>query len=193
MTIEMLDQGTILVSLGAEDLRLYSLRFDGALTAAVQDGLKDLLYRVGAVCGFDVGGKCYLVEALPAGGGCLLIITVRARKHRKKYRVKRARTREVCAFFDADAMLDYLRAAKSRGGCAVYRYAGRYYLLPAPSAPDSVMDGLGEYGELYPIGAVLYARIREHGRLLFQEEVQRRHIRGGAVAVGDAASGDRVG
>lgn len=186
MTIEMLDKGTILVSLGAEDMRRYSLRLDDS---AAQNALKDLLVYVGEVCGLDHRGKSYLIEALPSRAGCLLIISVRTVKRRKIYRIKRSGTREICVFFNSDAMLDFLRGGM-RGGYSLYLYNEKYVLLPGLTADSGEMGRLSEYGELYPAPAAVEARIRECGTLLRQQEVQRRHISGGAVAIGDAALRD---
>lgn len=186
MTIEMLDKGTILVSLGTEDMRRYALRFDDSVP---QTALKNLLCHIGEVCGLDHRGKSYLIEALPSRTGCLLIISVHAVKRRRKYRIKRSRTREVCVFFHADALLDFLRGGM-RGGYALYRYNGKYILLPGVAAGETELRRLSEYGELYPVSAALEARIREGGALLRQQDGERRHIGGGAVAVRDAALRD---
>ena len=191
MTIEMLDQGTILVSLGADDMRLYALRFEEEHTC--EAGLKSLLYRVGEVCGLDHRGKSYLIEALPSSQGCLLIISVHPVKRRRRYRIKRRVMREVCVFFDADAMLDCLRSGCCMSGCGIYLYEGQYVLLPSPAAPQSALAKLSEYGELRCVSPTVVARVREHGSLLLLQEAQRRHIGGRAVAVRDAAAGDRGG
>lgn len=181
MTIEMLNKATIMVSLGTEELQMYSLRFD-KMTNEVETGLKKLLTDVGEVCGLTMNGKSYLIEALPSRERCLLIISVRCVKRRKIYRVKRRKSYDICVFFDTDAMLDFLRVIKPRG--AVYLYEGRYVYLPVSG---SMPERLSEYGELYPVSPTAIARVRECGTLLLQEELQRRHICGGRVAVGDAA------
>lgn len=183
MTIEMPDKGTILVSLSQEDMRRYAFRPEDN---APQAALQKLMRHVGDVCGLDHRGKSYLVEALPCRAGCLLIITVRAVKRRRIYHIKRRRTRQLCVFFDADAMLDFLREGL-KGGYALYRYEGRYVLLPGLSAGEEELSRLSEYGELYEAPQAATARVCEHGALLRQQETQRRHIGGGAVAVRDAA------
>lgn len=189
MTIEMPDKGTILVSLSQEDMRRYAFRLEdnAPLTA-----LQKLMHHVGDVCGLDHRGKSYLVEALPSRAGCLLIITVRAVKRRRVYRIKRRLTRALYVFFDADAMLDFLREGM-KSGFSLYRYEGRYVLLPGLSAGEEELARLTEYGERYEISASATARVRECGTLLRQQEAQRRHIGGGAVAVRDAALRDGAG
>ena len=165
MTVEMIGEKTILVSLCEGDMRRYSLSLEGD-DDKMRSGLKDLLCRVGEICGLDHRGKSYLIEALPSRKGCLLIISVHAVKHRRKFRIKRNRARELCVFFDADAMLDFWRSYP-QGGYAVYRYEGSYLLLPGVSVSTETMARLSEYGELYPVSEATFARIREHGAILY--------------------------
>lgn len=164
MTVEMIGEKTILVSLGEGEMRRYSLSMDGNADK-VQSGLKDLLCRVGEICGLDHRGKSYLIEALPSNKGCLLIISVHTVRHRRRFRIKRCQARELCVFFDADSMLDFWQS-HSRSGYAVYAYDGSYVLLPCASASVETMARLSEYGELYPVSETVFARIREHGTLL---------------------------
>ena len=183
MTIEMLDRGTILVSMKNEELREYALDFSQADTA--ETGLKNLLLHVGAVCGLDQRGKSFLIEALPARSGCLLIISVHAVKRRRRYRIKRAEKTDVCIFCSADDMLDCLGGLSF--GYSLYLYTGKYVLLPASSAPESAVQRLCEFGELHALSRTAAARIAEYGKLLRQVDVQRRHICGRAVTVRDTA------
>ena len=164
MTVEMIGEKTIVVSLCEGDMRRYSLTLEGDADK-IQSGLKDLLCRVGEICGLDHRGKSYLIEALPSKSGCLLIISVHTVKHRRKYRIKRTQARELCIFFDADAMLDFWRSC-SQDGYTVYAYEGRYLLLPYVSTSAETMARLSEYGELYPVSNAVFARIREHGTIL---------------------------
>ena len=193
MTIEVLNRSTILVSLEDRDMRRYDLCFDGGKESEtdVKAGLRDLLCHVGEVCGLSTNGRSWLVEALPSQKGCLLIISVR-RVKRRVYRVKRRTVCELCVFFDADAMLDYLRLIKGRGGYSVWLYEGRYILFPEP-AVQKELTRYSEYGEVYAVSPAAAARVREFGSLLCQEELQRRHIGGRAVAVRDAAPGRAAG
>lgn len=165
MTVEMIGEKTILVSLGEGDMRRYAFSLEGNADT-MQSGLKALLCRVGEICGLDHRGKSYLIEALPSKSGCLLIISVHTVKHRRKFRIKRRQARELCVFFDADAMLDFWRS-RPQGSYAVYRYEGSYLLLPGVSVSTETMARLSEYGELYPVSEATFARIREHGAILY--------------------------
>lgn len=159
MTIDRISRQTILVTLGQEDIERYRLDFDGD-DASARRGLTLLMNRVGEVCGLDHSGRSYLIEALPAGDSCLLIISVR-RTRRRSYRIKRI-TRQECFVFDSvDALLDW-RSTGTVGG-DLYLYQGGWWLLPAyPPAPRS-RRRLAEYAEVRELTAVAIARIRELG------------------------------
>ena len=183
MTIELLDKGTILVSLCARDMEAYSLSFEKETTKCPETGLKRLLYHVGETCGLDHSGKSYLIEALPSCSGCLLIISVRKAKYRKKYRIKRERTAQLYVFFDADAMLDYRALHPEEEGYSVYRYRDRFVLIPWSGIPADII----EYAENCPLSETAIAHVTEYGALLWQKELQRRHIGGRTVTVRNAA------
>lgn len=184
MTIEMLDRGTILVSLENEELRDYSLDFSGPVKT-VEQGLRRLILCVRERCGLDPGGKSWLIEALPSHGGCLLIISVHAVRRRRRYRIKRPFTDTMCVFFSADAMLDFLPiAGEFLSGYRLYRYQERYVLLPEGDGEHPI---LGEYGDLTEASAAAVARVREFGVLLGEKRFQSRRISRGTVTVRDAA------
>ena len=74
MKIDRLNQGTILVSMAAQDLRDYKLDFSKETEPnAVHSGLKRLLHHVGERCSITPGGRSFLIEALPSKEGCLLL------------------------------------------------------------------------------------------------------------------------
>lgn len=159
MTIDQLSQKTILVTLMRDDMERYSLDF-GADEEGARRGLTRLLYRVGEACGLDHSGKSYLIEALPAGDSCLLIISVRPK--RRRYRVKRTRT-TTCYFFDGiDALLDW-RAAGVHIAGGVYALKGGYWLTPDYPPAPRVQLLLSEYAAPSALDAVGVARLRELG------------------------------
>lgn len=176
MTIDMLDMGTILVSLCEDDMRDYMLDFSaGVDQSSTRRGLTRLMYRVGEECGLDHRDKSYLIEALPSRGGCLLIISVHVVKRRRLYRIKRERCLTVCRFDSADAMLDWLgRAGQRRFGYRIYLYNGGYVLLPEAPLCAADAAALSEYGHISGAGAVCAARVREFGRLLLERRSMRR-------------------
>ncbi len=185
MTIDRLGESTILVTLMRDDMRRYDLDFEASADAAeTRQGLTRLMYRVGEECGLNHRDKSYLVEALPGKESCLLIISVRSGKPRKRYRIKRETTVECCVFQRCDDFLDWLSRPESAAlGYSLYALSGCYYLLPTyPLNPaESVL--LNEYGAVTKKSPVAAARIREHGTFL-REQPDRRvfHFRNASSA-----------
>ena len=174
MTVDMLDTGVILVSMGDTEMRAYTLDFsERADSERVKSGLIELLYRIGEICGVDYSGKSCLVEALPAKSGCLLVISVRPVRRRRVYRIKRPITRDVCIFSSADPLLDYLQRCSGRiAGYTDYRYNGEYALIPEVYSASALAE-LSEYGRLLSVSPIAAARIEEFGEAV----LQRRHRR----------------
>ena len=183
MTIDMLDTGTILVHLGESDMLAYTLDFsDSADISDIREGLGELVRRVGDMCGVGTGGRCFLVEALPSDDGCLLIISVRAVRRRRVYRIKREKTREICVFFDIDSMLDWLSGVSYEpSGYTLFDYSGRYILMPEPYAAPASSAELSEYGRLTKVSLVAAARIQEHGKVIGEKRVHRRYPSSAAI------------
>lgn len=174
MTIDMLNKKTILVTLQQEDMRRYALDLTAHTdTEMTRRGLTELLCRVGEECGLDHRSGSYLIEALPSRDCCLLIISVR-RTRRKKYRIKREKTRAICEFDTADAMLDWMESDRLENfGYTVYWYSGRYILIPDLSIPPISLGSLSEYGKVVTASSVVIARVREYGKLLKEYHTAR--------------------
>lgn len=164
MTIEQLREGTIMVTLMRDDMEWYSIDFSDENTENVRRGLTRLMMRVGRECGLSYADKSYLIEALPGGDCCLLLITARTVKRRRIYRIKRRATSECCTFLSADELIDFLSSGAGFG-YRLYEYGG-YRLLPDRPLSPSVRGLLNEYGSVCDISTVEAARIREHGRLI---------------------------
>ena len=179
MTIDRLSQGMILVTLMDDDMRRYSLDFnDAADGERTRRGLTRLMYRVGEECGIDHRDKCYLIEALPGKESCLLIISVRAEKSRRRYRIKRENTVDCCRFLSVDELLLWLQRPESvRMGYALYQSQGSYCLLPEYPLSKSERCILNEYGVICRESPVAVARIREYGTLLREQSRRHRHLK----------------
>ena len=172
MTIDKLGDRTILVTLMHDDIERYSLDFEVG-GDDTRRGLTRLMYRVGEECGLSHSDKSYLIEALPAGDSCLLIISIRALTHRKSYRIKRTLRYDCCVFADADALLDWIRAGVEVAG-SIYALGGRYELLPDYPLPPRLRAQLSEYGTLRELTAVELARVRENGSVVMEQGVRRK-------------------
>lgn len=172
MTIDKLGDMTILVTLMRDDMERYSLDFtaDGGDT---RRGLTRLMYRVGEECGLNHADKSYLIEALPAGDSCLLIISIRTSKRRRRYRIKRQLRYDCCVFDDADALLDWLHTDAGVSG-SIYAVGGRYHLLPGYPLPPRLRAQLSEYGTIREMTAVEAARLRENGTVVTEQGARRK-------------------
>ena len=160
MTIDQLDDNRILVTLMRDDIERYCLRFDDD-GDSTRRGLTRLMVRVGEACGLDHRGKSYLIEALPAGDSCLLIISVRALHRRRRYRIKRVTRQECFVFATVDDLLDWLDGDPVCG--RLYRCGDGCWLLPDCPVPPRLRRRLSEYAQVRELSAVEAARVRETG------------------------------
>ena len=176
MLIDVLSEGTILVSLSSEDMDRYSLDFGSDDGSSARAGLTRLLRKVGEDCGLDHRSKSYLIEALPGGSECLLIISVRQVKKRRVYRVKREKLYDCCYFASADDMLDFLHRGDDFG-YRIYSVMGEYHLVPDLPPCERLAGILGEYGSVKRLSAVGTARLIESGTLIYERGTKRsRHM-----------------
>lgn len=166
MRIDMLETGTVLVSLGDEDMREYQLDFaPHANSAVLKKGLLKVIRQVQTRCGMTGRGECYLVEALPGKSGCLLMISVHtAERKRRIYRIKREE-RAAYAFYNADALLDCMLAGLMPERYELYLLRGSYILLAEKGADT---HALSEYGIPVRINPLTFVRIKEYGRCISQ-------------------------
>ena len=174
MTIDLLGENTILVTLSQEDLQRYHLDFSGSDDDGNRKGLTGLMYRVGEECNLDHRDKSYLIEALPGKENCLLIISVRAAKSRRKYRIKRGGSVECCCFLSADDLLDWLnRPDSAEMSYALYQKDSRYYLLTDYPWTPRQRHILSEYGKAMRKSPVFAARLREYAPPIAIHTVRR--------------------
>lgn len=162
MNVDKIGESTILVTLDRDDMTRCSIDFSSADSGCIRQGLTRLMAQVGEVCGLDHKDKSYLIEALPAGDSCLLIITVRTVRPRRVYRIKRVSTVDCCIIHTADDLLDLLRLGLI-GGFRLILYGGRYYLFPDRPLGRQSRAILNEYGAVRSLSAVSAARIAEYG------------------------------
>lgn len=177
MTIDRLGEKTILVTLTDEDMLMYDLDFS-ADSPSTRRGLTRLMYAVGEECGLSHRGKSYLIEALPGGKSCLLIISVRVNKPRRKYRIKRERCEICCRFDDTDALLDWLDREESRSmSYTLFRSDGAYCLFPEYPPTEAARRVLSEYAAVIGVSPVAAARVREYGEPIAVHSVKHHYFR----------------
>ncbi len=164
MIIELLESGTVLVSLGTDDMSLYKLDFsDSSDPAAIKKGLVKVLGRVREKRG-RTRCESYLIEAFPSKSGCLLIITVHTAEHKRRvYRVKRPGD-VACIFDSVDSMLDCMLSGHIPKNSELYEFNGSYVLLTRADHKSTAI--LSEYGVFARIGGSVVSRLKEYGRRL---------------------------
>ena len=161
-----------------DDLQRYDLDFEAADSDATRKGLTRLMYRVGEECGLNHRDKSYLIEALPGKESCLLIISVRVMKTRRRYRIRRRRCVDRCRFENADSLLDWLRLSDNENmSYVLYEKDGSYLLLAEYPLSEEQRGRLSEYGDVESIDAVAAARIREYGKELLTHSRPRHYPR----------------
>lgn len=188
MTIEQLDESKVLISLCNEDMQDYKLKFND-MSFCSEHSKRILLRLLRLAClkaGVNFERKTWLLEALPHNSGCLLLVTMLEKKHRKTYKVKRLRE-YACFVFDSAENL--LAAAEVLGTRSVTLHSnslwlvkGKYYLIfDYPVVSAQVSTFLREYCEKLWCSKVSISRIKETGKLLCAEnalEIIGKKIRG---------------
>ena len=179
MTIEKLSDSTILVCLERGDMESRGLDFDRGDSEDIRRALAALMSRIGEECGLDHRGRSYLIEALPGGESCLLIISVKDVRPRKVYRIKREKQYDYCIFAKADDMLDLISARSAPDG-EILLFNGSYILLPRLPLTEEQRASLSEYGRVGRLNAVSAARAREYGRRVYFSSFRKRRRSRGA-------------
>ena len=174
--IDLLENGCLKILLTEEDLRDFHLTFEDLdyNNDSTRSALQQLLETARRETGFDASGNL-IIEALPADGGCLLLLTPAGGK--RHVRMKRVVGPYIFELDDVDTVL---HLAKSVGGntppmfgSSLYRFNKRYRLVLSPGAPLSREMGnlLCEFAHPAGEGDAAAAYTAEHGE---------------SIAVGDA-------
>ncbi len=179
MTIEQIDTSKVMILLGSEDMRDFSLEYSklGFSDPHSKKILRRLLTLACSKTGISPDNKRMFVEALPHKSGCLILLTLTPKTRRRKYRIKKS-AKCLCAVFDTvDDLLDCCCAASARlPGFAnsVYLYGGKYYLI-IDNSPVSLytLALFCEFAECYTCSRVAAARIREAGRAISEGNAVR--------------------
>ena len=170
MTIEQIDTGRVMILLGNDDMKDFSLKYS---TLSFKDAhsrkiLRRLLTLACSKMGIDTIDKKMFVEALPHKSGCLILLTLMPKTSRRKYRIKKS-AKCLCAVFEnVDSLLDCCAAASKRFHTAensAYLFEGSYYLI-IDSSPVSLytLALLNEFAECYICSRIAAARIKEAGK-----------------------------
>lgn len=171
MTIEQIDKSKVMILLGSEDMRDFSLEYD---TLDFSDPhsrriLNRLLKLACSKTGLNTDNKRMYVEALPHNNGCLILLTLRPKSERRTYKIKRTNKELGCVFENCEALI---QASVALGKNYIpknsaYFYNGKYYLI-IDSRPVSVyvLATFEEFSNILALNRITSARIKENGRLI---------------------------
>ena len=158
MTIDRIKSNKILITLGNEDMRDFSLDYD---TLSLYDShCRKIIMRILQVACFktdiEIKDKKMTVEALPTVNGCILLLTVEDRKSRR-YRLQNRKN-----------FLEVIRLLYRQNVCcnknSAYEQNGTYYLVfDYPAVPKRFKRILHEYGARCGSN-VFAARLRENAK-----------------------------
>ncbi len=191
MTIEKIDSERILIALCDEDMKSFSLEFESmTLTNPyVRETLKSLLSFASVETGISVYNKKMLIEAIPYKNGCLLLITLKAKEHKRKvYRIKEIRPLIFC-FDDVESLLRCICELYKRHDRKIrsdaYKLFDKYILTIRPYSRVSqyYTDIIGEFGERISGGALTFSRICEYGNVIVKDNA--------VEIIGSSISGSR--
>lgn len=180
MTIEMISNSKILIVLGGEDMRDFELEYD---TMSLSDPhsrkiLSRLLSLACTKTGISTEDKNMVVEALPYPDGCLILLTLEARRKPKIYKVKR-KIPSLCVTFDtAENLIRAVVNLKDRENIpdnSLYYYDNKYYLIVKGGAvPKGVMYVLREFAEKIVHSNLNSVRIEEKAKLLINSNAHQK-------------------
>ncbi len=174
MKIQQLDHNRILISLCDEDMELFCLDFDALSLSDEHSGsiLRDILSQAAAATNTDLSNKHVLIEAIKHDKGCLLLLTLTVKKHRRIYRVKQSTDVLTFVLKDAERLLGCIQALlplSSRiTSSSVYLSDDHYYLtVYSQGAVKSCFTNTAmEYSTRRIEGNVIVSYLMEHGRTL---------------------------
>lgn len=178
MTIEQIDSERILIALCDEDMKSFSLEFESMTLSDphVRDALKNLLSFASIETGISVKNKKMLIEAIPYKNGCLLLITLKQKRHERKiYRIKGARPL-IFGFDEAEDLLrciaELYKIHTRRISSDVYKVEEKYIItiISHGRIPGRYTSILGEFGKRISGGNLTLSKIREYGKVIAQDK-----------------------
>ena len=174
MNIEQLDGTRILISLCEKDLETLDITFEelGLSESHSRRVLKKLLLSASDKTGVEMSGKKIMIEAIQYEHGFILLITLRDKEKRKKYRIKRCRNSYVFLFDSAENMLRCMNALyRMKDRCflsSVFFCGGRYYLVinSSGSLHGRYIATISEFCSSRRGGSLFASLLLEHGTVL---------------------------
>lgn len=171
MTIEQIDSSKVMILLGCDDMKDFSLEYEtlGFSDPHSRRILSRLLKLACNKTGMSVNNKRMYVEALPHKSGCLILLTLTEKNKRRVYKIKKSDKSYCCIFKDVEALIGASIALKKfplpKG--SVFLQDKKYYLI-IDTMPLSLylMSALEEFSDAYVCSKTTCARIAENGKEL---------------------------
>ena len=151
MTVDKIKSNKILITLGDDDMRDFSLDYN--MLSLYDSHSRKILMRIVQVACFktdiEIRNKRMLVEALPTVNGCMLLLTVEDRKG-KRYHLQGAGKANCYKAGDSKNFLDVIQLLYRQNVCcnkiSAYELDGVYYLIfDYPAVPKRYKRILHEY------------------------------------------------
>ena len=179
MTIEQIDPGKVMIVLGSNDMKDFSLEYS---TLSFKDPhsrkiLSRLLTLACSKTGMSIDNKKMLVEALPHRSGCLILLTLKPKTKRRIYRVKKNDKCLCCIFTDVERLIGASVALKNRlSENKIYYYNDKYYLLVEDNIALYPLALLEEFSDCYVCSKIAAAKVSEAGRELGDIRVMAKYF-----------------
>ena len=177
MTIEQIDSNRILIALCDDDMKSFSLEFESMTLSDphVKEMIQRLLKFASNETGISVKNKKMLIEAIPYINGCLFLITLSQKTHKRKiYKIKNPRP-TIIEFIEIEDMLRCISIVYKTKiqyiHSDLYKYGSRYFLIikPVRGISHRLEAFLYEYGEKISGGNLTVSKLREYGKIIAKD------------------------
>ena len=177
MTIEQIDSNRILIALCDDDMKSFSLEFESMTLSDphVKEMIQRLLKFASNETGISVKNKKMLIEAIPYINGCLFLITLSQKTHKRKiYKIKNPRP-TIIEFIEIEDMLRCISIVYKKKiqyiHSDLYKYGSRYFLIikPVRGISHRLEAFLYEYGEKISGGNLTVSKLREYGKIIAKD------------------------
>lgn len=179
MTIEQIDPSKVMIVLGNNDMKDFSLEYN---TLSFSDPhsrkiLSRLLTLACSKTGISIDNKKMLVEALPHKSGCLILLTLKPKTKRRAYRIKKADRYLCCIFPDVERLITASVALKDKlPENIVFYFDDKYYLLIEKNIALHALAALEEFSQCYMCSKIAAAKVKEAGREIGNTEVMAKYF-----------------
>lgn len=175
MTIEQIDNSRILIALGEDDMKTFSLEFESMnlKNPHVKTIISRLLSFAQEETGISTKNKRMLIEAMQYDHGCLLMVTFSEKGGKRKiYKIKNPHRFSIYILDNATDLLNCATALKNL--CPqniksdIYSVFDKYALVifQTGRTKKSVRHTISEYASPISGSSAMLAKIREYGKAL---------------------------